>query len=79
VPVSERPPIIKRYLQNAPGSRPHIPVSRRATVADFEAIAPRYPVFRVVRSCDPDDPLAAARPAATPIKDTDQARKESEK
>ena len=27
----------------------HIPVSRHAPAADFAAIAPRYPVFRVVR------------------------------
>jgi polyisoprenoid-binding protein YceI len=47
VPVSERAPVIKRYLQQVPGARPHIPVDRRAPVADFEAIAPRYPVFRV--------------------------------
>jgi polyisoprenoid-binding protein YceI len=47
VPVSERAPIIKRYLQQVPGGRPHIPVDRRAPVADFEAVAPRYPVFRV--------------------------------
>lgn len=47
VPVGERAPIIKRYLQQVPGGRPHIPVDRRAPEADFEAIAPRYPVFRV--------------------------------
>jgi hypothetical protein len=47
VPVAERAPIIKRYLQKAPGGRPHIPVDRRAPLSDFEAIAPRCPVFRV--------------------------------
>ncbi len=47
VPASERAPIIKRYLQKVPGARPHIPVDRRAPVAGFEAVAPRYPVFRV--------------------------------
>jgi hypothetical protein len=49
VPVSERAPIIKRYLEQVPGARPHIPVDRHATVAEFEAISPRYPVFRVIR------------------------------
>jgi hypothetical protein len=48
VPVSERAPIIKRYLEQVPGARPHIPVDRHAPVADFEAISSRYPVFRVV-------------------------------
>src|SRR6266545_1132022 len=36
------------YLQTAPGARPHIPVDRHAAVAEFQAIASRYPVFRVV-------------------------------
>ena len=48
VPVSERAPIIKCYLDKVPGARPHIPVDRRAPLADFEAIASRYPVFRVM-------------------------------
>jgi polyisoprenoid-binding protein YceI len=57
VPVGERPAIIQRYLEKVPGARPHIPVDRRAPLADFEAIAPRYPVFRVV----PDPAVPAAR------------------
>jgi polyisoprenoid-binding protein YceI len=48
VPVSERAPIIKRYLDRVPGARPHVPVDRHAPLADFEAIAARYPVFRAV-------------------------------
>ena len=48
VPASERGPIIKRYLRQVPGARPHIPVSRHAAVAEFDAIAPRYPVFAAV-------------------------------
>lgn len=47
VPVGERAPIIKRYLAKVPGGRPHIPVDRRAPVADFAVIAADYPVFRV--------------------------------
>ena len=53
VPVSERAPVMKRYLEQVPGARPHIPVDRRAPVSDFEAIAPRYPVFRVGPLADP--------------------------
>ncbi len=69
VPVSERPPIIKRYLEKVPGARPHIPIDRHAPMADFEAISPRYPVFRVVslprpRTAHP----AQARQRLTPIK-----------
>ena len=42
-----RAPILQRYLQVAPGGRPHIPVDRHAPLADFERIAARYPVFRI--------------------------------
>ena len=42
-----RAPILQRYLQVAPGGRPHIPVDRQAPLADFERIAARYPVFRI--------------------------------
>jgi hypothetical protein len=47
VPPAERPEILKRYVQKVPGARPHIPVDRYAPLAEFEAIATRYPVFRV--------------------------------
>ena len=43
-----RAPILRRYLALAPGARPHVPVDRRAPLADFERIAGQYPVFRVV-------------------------------
>jgi hypothetical protein len=48
IPVSERAPILKAYLQVAPGGRPHFDVSLDAPLAEFEKVAPRYPVFRVV-------------------------------
>ena len=47
VPVEERAPIIKAYVKRAPGGRPHIPVPPGAPVEEFEAIAERYPVFRI--------------------------------
>jgi hypothetical protein len=71
VPVAERPEIIKRYLQTVPGGRPHIPVSLTAPLPDFEAVAPRYPVFRVI-PVDGQLPRpgrrarSAGTPAATP-------------
>ncbi|HZD23456.1 MAG TPA: nitroreductase/quinone reductase family protein [Acidimicrobiia bacterium] len=40
-------PILKRYLQVAPGARAHIPVDQHAPLAEFERIAPHYPVFGV--------------------------------
>jgi hypothetical protein len=42
-----RAPILRRYLDCAPGARPHIPVDRRAPIEEFEEIAPQIPVFRV--------------------------------
>ena len=47
VDPESRAPILRRYLQLAPGARPHIPIPRDAPVADFERIAPDYPVFRI--------------------------------
>jgi F420H(2)-dependent quinone reductase len=52
VPEQERPEILRRYLRKVPGGRPHLPVAPDAPLADFAAIAARYPVFQVV----PDRP-----------------------
>jgi deazaflavin-dependent oxidoreductase (nitroreductase family) len=43
-----RAPILKRYLAVAPGARPHVPVDRTAPLAEFERIAKRFPVFRIL-------------------------------
>ena len=42
-----RAPILRRYLQVAPGARPHMSVGRRAPLAEFAQIAADYPVFRI--------------------------------
>lgn len=42
-----RGPILRRYLECAPGARPHIPIDQDAPIEEFEAIAPDIPVFRV--------------------------------
>src|SRR6266496_1489513 len=42
-----RAPILRRYLQVAPGARPHIPVDRTAPLTEFARIAADYPVFRI--------------------------------
>jgi len=47
VPVPQRAPILKAYLQRAPGARPHFDLSRDAPLAEFEKVAARYPVFRI--------------------------------
>ena len=42
-----RAPILRRYLELAPGARAHIPVDQRAPLVEFERIASQYPVFRI--------------------------------
>jgi hypothetical protein len=48
VPPEQRAPILRRYVEKVPGGRPHIPVAKDAPVADFAAVADRYPVFEVL-------------------------------
>ncbi|WP_196812192.1 nitroreductase/quinone reductase family protein [Nocardia sp. CNY236] len=50
-------PILKRYLDVAPGARPHFPIDTYASVDRFEAIAVDHPAFRV----DGFTPLAPGR------------------
>jgi hypothetical protein len=46
--VAKRAPVLKAYLGRAPGARAHVPVDKDAPLAEFEAIAARTPVFRVL-------------------------------
>jgi deazaflavin-dependent oxidoreductase (nitroreductase family) len=50
VPAALRGPILRRYLDLAPGARAHVEVDRRAPDAEFVRVAPDYPVFKVTRS-----------------------------
>jgi hypothetical protein len=47
VDIKQRAPILKVYLQIAPGARPHIPISKDAPISEFDKIASKYPVFRL--------------------------------
>jgi hypothetical protein len=47
VDPAERAPILRRYLEVAPGARAHIPVDRKAPVEDFAEISAQFPVFRI--------------------------------
>jgi len=40
--------VLKAYLGRAPGARAHVPVDKDAPLAEFERVAGRFPVFRVV-------------------------------
>jgi deazaflavin-dependent oxidoreductase (nitroreductase family) len=48
VAAGQRAPILKAYLQRAPGARPHIPVDKDAPLPEFEKVAAAFPVFRVL-------------------------------
>jgi len=48
IPADQRAPLLKAYLHAAPGARPHVPVDMDAPLAEFEKIAPEFPVFLVV-------------------------------
>jgi len=49
VPADQRAPILKEYVRIATSGRRHFPMPASAPLADFEAIANRYPVFRIDR------------------------------
>ncbi len=48
VVVDRRAPVLKTYLKRAPNARAHLPVPKDAPLAEFERVAPRSPVFRIV-------------------------------
>ncbi|MEV0901851.1 nitroreductase/quinone reductase family protein [Actinoplanes sp. NPDC049802] len=47
IPVADRAPLLRCFLQQVPGARPHMPVDRHAPLEEFAAVADRYPVFRI--------------------------------
>jgi deazaflavin-dependent oxidoreductase (nitroreductase family) len=47
VPAEQGAPILRAYLQRAPGARPHVPVNKDAALAEFEKIAVAFPIFRL--------------------------------
>jgi deazaflavin-dependent oxidoreductase (nitroreductase family) len=53
VPPSQTATVLRRYVDRVPGGRPHIPVTKGASNAEFATITDRYPVFEVYRA-DPD-------------------------
>lgn len=46
--VDRRASVLQTYLERAPNARAHLPVSKDAPLAEFERVASRLPVFRVV-------------------------------
>ena len=39
--------LVRAYLQRAPGARPHVPVNKGASPAEFQKVAAEFPVFRI--------------------------------
>src|SRR5262249_33604971 len=50
VPPDQRAPILREYLRIATSGRRHFPLPVDAPLADFEAIAGRYPVYWIAPS-----------------------------
>ncbi len=48
VAVDRRALVLKTYLKRTPNARAHLPVPQDAPLAEFERVASRFPVFRVV-------------------------------
>jgi len=47
VPPAERAPILREYVRIATSGRTHFPLPVGAPLSEFEAIAERYPVYRI--------------------------------
>ena len=47
VPPEQRAPILREYVRIASSGRRHFPLPVGAPLSDFEAIAERYPVYRI--------------------------------
>jgi hypothetical protein len=47
---ADRGSILRRYLECAPGARPHIPVDRNAPPEELSAVAAGIPIFRITMS-----------------------------
>lgn len=51
--MTRRAPVLRQYLRQVPGGRPHIPGDVDASRADFETVAARFPVFEVTDVSSP--------------------------
>jgi len=49
IPAGQRAPVLREYVRIACSGRLHFPLSPGAALSDFEAVADRYPVYRIDR------------------------------
>jgi len=61
MPADQRAPILRAYLQRAPGARPHVPANKDAALAEFQKVAAAFPVFRLA-SRKPVQPTGPCEP-----------------
>ncbi len=47
IPPEQRAPVLREYVRIATSGRTHFPLNPGAPLSDFEAIAERYPVYRI--------------------------------
>jgi hypothetical protein len=47
VPSEQRAPVLREYVRIASSGRRHFPISVGAPLSDFDAVAARYPVYRI--------------------------------
>jgi len=55
IAADRRAPVLKAYLRRAPGARAHLPIDKEAPLSEFEQVASRFPVFRVVARGSPHE------------------------
>lgn len=48
VAADARAPILQAFLKRAPGARPHFDLNMNAPLEEFNKVASRYPVFRIL-------------------------------
>lgn len=61
IPVDQRAPLLKAYLQRADGARPHIPIHKDAPLAEFDKIAAAFPVFHVTTRSPSSQPASTQK------------------
>ena len=47
VPLAERAPVLSEYVRVATSGRHHFPIAVGAPLSEFQALADRYPVYRI--------------------------------
>ena len=55
VAEDDRPAILRRYLECAPGARPHFGIDRRASIEEFAPVAAKTRVFRITNEAVPPE------------------------